>query len=75
MAEAPPSPLRCVFGNNVRARRKAVDISQEELADRAGVHRTYVGAVERGEVNISLDNLDRLSAALGVEVAELLMRP
>jgi transcriptional regulator with XRE-family HTH domain len=64
-----------VFGNNVRARRKAVDISQEELADRAGVHRTYVGAVERGEVNISLDNLDRLSAALGVEVAELLMRP
>ncbi|HEX8580346.1 MAG TPA: helix-turn-helix transcriptional regulator [Allosphingosinicella sp.] len=64
-----------MFGNNVRARRKAVDISQEELADRAGVHRTYVGAVERGEVNISLDNLDRLSAALGVEVAELLMRP
>ena len=45
--------------------------SQEELADRAGLHRTYIGSVERGEENLSLVNIERLAATLGVSVAEL----
>ena len=69
---APPSPLRRVFGVNVRNRRKALNLSQEELADRAGVHRTYMGAVERAEKNVSIDNLDRISIAVGATAAELL---
>jgi transcriptional regulator with XRE-family HTH domain len=56
----------------VRARRKVIGISQEELADRAGVHRTYIGAVERSEVNVSIDNIARISAALGVSAAALM---
>jgi transcriptional regulator with XRE-family HTH domain len=75
VAEAPPSSLRRIFGNNVLARCKAVDISQEELAERASVHQTFLGAVGRGEVNISLSTLDQSSAVLGVELARLLIRP
>jgi transcriptional regulator with XRE-family HTH domain len=47
-------------------------ISQEELADRALVHRTFIGAVERAETNVSIDNIARISIALGVKAAELL---
>lgn len=72
MAAAPPSKLRRVFAANVRARRKMIGISQEELADRAGVHRTYIGAVERSEVNVSIDNIARISAALDVNAAVLM---
>lgn len=72
MVDAPPSKLRQVFGDNVRERRRGLGISQEELADRASVHRTYIGAVERAEVNISIDNLARISAALDAEAADLL---
>lgn len=69
---APPSPLRRVFADRVRAERKRLGISQEELADRAQVHRTFVGAVERAETNISIDNIGRISDALGVKAAELM---
>lgn len=74
MADAPPSPLRRVFGDLVRQRRMVLGISQEELADRASVHRTYIGSVERAEINVSLDNIDRISAALGAEASEMLRR-
>jgi len=47
-------------------------LSQESLADLAGLHRTYVGAVERGERNISIDNMERLAVALGYDVVDLL---
>lgn len=72
MPEAPRSPLRGVFASNVRAQRKALGLSQEELADRAGVHRTYVGAIERSEVNVSIDNIARISAALEVDASTLM---
>lgn len=68
-----PSPLRAIFASNVRKRRQELGFSQEELADRCGLHRTYVGAIERGERNVSIDNIDRISAALGKAAPELLV--
>ena len=53
------------FGARVRRARLDLGWSQEELAFRSGLHRTYVGAVERGERNVALLNLRKLSAALG----------
>jgi len=49
-------------------------LSQEHLAHVAGLHRTYVGSVERGERNISIDNIERLAAALNVDPVELLSK-
>jgi len=47
-------------------------LSQEELAERAGLHRTYVGSVERGERNIAIDNMEKVAIALGVPLTSLL---
>ncbi|HEV2293554.1 MAG TPA: helix-turn-helix transcriptional regulator [Tepidisphaeraceae bacterium] len=55
----------------VRSRRQALKLSQEELAERCHLHRTYIGSVERGEGNITLDTLDKLAKALGVKPFEL----
>jgi len=60
------------FGNKVRVERERQGLSQEELALRADLHRTYIGGVERGERNISLLNLLRIARALGVSPADLL---
>lgn len=60
------------FGVAVRSRRERVGLSQEALADRAGLHRTYVGSVERGERNVSLKNIHVLAAALGTTASQLL---
>jgi transcriptional regulator with XRE-family HTH domain len=69
----PPIPKeRKILALNLRRLRAEQGISQEDLADRAGLHRTYVGSVERGERNISIDNIAKLAAALGVEANELL---
>ena len=59
-------------GFNLRKFRERMGISQEELADRCGLHRTYVGSVERGERNISLDNIVRLANALNISPGQLL---
>lgn len=67
-----PEIARKAFGENVRKRRHKLRLSQEELADRAELHRTYVGSIERGERNVSLENIVRLAAALGVKPAALL---
>ena len=60
------------FGVRVRMERERIGISQEELADRAGMHRTYVGSVERGERNIGLLNVIRIARALAIAPAILL---
>ena len=67
--------MRRVVGQNVRRWRARRGLSQEGLADEAGLHRTYIGAVERGEMNVSIDNIARLAKALGIEPLELLRRP
>jgi len=56
---------------NLRALRVERGLSQEELAHRAGVHRTYVGSIERAERNVSIDSIERLSLALGVDIVDL----
>jgi len=60
------------LGLNVRRLREAANYSQERLAELCGLHRTYIGAVERGERNVSLDNIVRIARALDVEPSELL---
>ena len=68
-----PSPeLTQVLAANLRAYRKANRLSQEELANRCDLHRTYVGSIERGERNVTLSTLEVLAAALGASVPELL---
>lgn len=62
---------RKAFGARIRALRAEQGISQEELAHRAELDRSYVGQVERGERNVSLDNIFRLSIALGASVGNL----
>jgi transcriptional regulator with XRE-family HTH domain len=47
-------------------------ISQEDLAEKAGLHRTYIGSVERGERNVSIDNMERLAGAVNSSIQELL---
>lgn len=60
------------FGKSVRYFRKQKNISQEKLAEIAGLHRTYIGMIERGEKNITLLNIERLAVALSVEIKDLI---
>jgi transcriptional regulator with XRE-family HTH domain len=61
-----------IFGKHIRNFRKQAGMSQEKLAEVCGLHRTYIGAVERGERNISLLNIVALARALNARPAELL---
>jgi transcriptional regulator with XRE-family HTH domain len=61
-----------VFARNVRLLRQQAELSQEGLAERAGLHRTYVGSIERGERNVSLENIERLAKALKVPASRLM---
>ena len=63
--------LRRKFGERIRELRKERGWSQEELGFKAGIHRTYIGSVERGEQNVSLDNIGRLAKTLRVNLREL----
>ena len=66
-----PSARR-IFSENLRKARLAKKLSQEDLAELANLHRTYVGSVERAERNVSIDNMERLAAAVGVSLPALL---
>ncbi len=63
---------RNIFARNLKKIRIEHGLSQEKLADIAGLHRTYVGSVERSERNISIDNMERLASALNIQVQDLL---
>ena len=60
------------FGDRVRQFRNARGMSQQELADKTGLHRNYVGKVEKGEKNISLLNMCKIAAELRVDLADLI---
>lgn len=66
--------IRTIFGKRVRELRKAKGFSQESFADAVGVHRTYIGSIERGEQNVSLDNIERIAKALSVRLEVLFKR-
>jgi len=59
------------FGKKVREIRIKQNLSQEKLATKAGVHRTYIGMIERAEKNITLENIEKVAKALGLSVKEL----
>lgn len=67
--------IREVFSLNLKTLRQAKGMSQEELAHRAGIDRTYISSLERSVYSASIDVVDRLASALDVEVADLLKRP
>ena len=66
--------IRLTVGATIRDLRVRAGYSQELLAEKAGLHRTYVGGVERGERNISLENIVRIAHALDVRPGRLLQR-
>lgn len=66
------SRYRRVFAKNLRRIRNLQGLSQEDLALKSGLHRTYIGSVERRERNISIDNMERLADALSVSLIDLL---
>jgi transcriptional regulator with XRE-family HTH domain len=69
--QQPVASARMTFGTNVRQARVELKITQEKLAERSGLHRTFVSSVERGERNISIDNMHRVAIALMTAVAAL----
>jgi transcriptional regulator with XRE-family HTH domain len=71
-SEAKTMPLRQVFARNVRLMRISVGLSQERMAAEAGLDRTFVGTLERGERNISIDNIELIAKAIGLPAYELM---
>ena len=63
-----------VFSHNLRKYRKILGVSQEKFADMAGLHRTYISAIECGKRSIALDNIQKIADALGVETYLLFMK-
>ncbi len=59
------------FGQKIRQERLKQRLSQEQLAEKAELHRTYIGMIERGEKNITLNNISKISSALGIKIAVL----
>jgi transcriptional regulator with XRE-family HTH domain len=67
--------LQVILGQNLRRYREARGVSQESFADTLGVHRTYMGGVERGERNLTLRSVERIADRLGVPAIDLLVAP
>lgn len=65
--------VKLLFGQRLRQLRKARGLSQEDFAQKAGIDRSYMGGVERGERNLSLENICLIADALGVEPAQLFL--
>lgn len=59
------------FGEKIREERLRQNLSQEKLATKAGVHRTYIGMIERAEKNITLENIERIVKALGLNLNDI----
>jgi len=59
------------FGKKVRDERLKLGLSQEELASRAGVHRTYIGMIERAEKNITLENIEKIAKSLNLKIKDI----
>lgn len=72
MKKAADTSLRALFARNLRVARTGKSLSQEDLADIADMHRTYVSSVERGERNVSIDNIEKLAKALQTDPRDLL---
>ena len=72
MAKKTKENIIIEFGNLVREQRLKKEMSQEKLAEKAGLHRTYIGMVERGEKNITINNIYKIAKALDISVADLL---
>ena len=68
----PSSKLAMGLAKNIKVLRSQLKLSQEDLAERCGLHRTYVGSVERAERNVTLSSLEALAKALNVSVTDLL---
>lgn len=64
--------LQRIVGRNLRAYRKGRGLSQEEFADVLGVHRTYMGGIERGERNLTLKSVERIAICIDLEPLSLL---
>ena len=71
MGDKSQSDIKRRFGKAIRRRRRELDLSQEELAERAELHRTYVSDIERGDRNPSLENIEKLAKALNIRVSDL----
>ncbi len=71
--KAPPD-IREKFGFAVKERREELELTQEELAGKAGIHRTYLSDIERGSRNLSLINIEKMAAALSLSISELFKR-
>ena len=74
MGPVKPRLARVAFGITVRRLRAERGYSQESFAEACGLHRTYIGAIERGERNVSIDNIEGIATALDVPIAALFER-
>jgi transcriptional regulator with XRE-family HTH domain len=72
MGDVDYKTLRQIVARNVRLIRNKLGLSQEQLADLARLHRTYIGSIERAERNVSLDNIEKIAVALKVKPERLL---
>ena len=70
LAMKPKIDILILFGNKVRTLRKEKGISQEELAFRSELHRTYIGMIERAEKNVTLKNIEKIANGLGISIQE-----
>ena len=71
MAQKESLDIKHRFGKAIRRRRRELDLSQEILAEKAELHRTYISSIELGKCNVSLENIETLAKALDISIADL----